>query len=199
MLSGSRTISAPTPGGPPSLWAERAIKSASGSAIFPAACTASTSNRLPVSRTSAATSASGWITPVSLFAACTATSAGPSDSAARKAARSIWPLPSTGSSTTSSRACSTALCSVAPTSKRGRVGPASRAPFDANVIASVPPLVNTTCSGATPAKRATVSRAPSSSALAARPPPCTLDGFPTNPSASTTAARTASLTGVVAA
>jgi len=72
------------------------------------------------------------------------------------------------------------------------------APVRARLLASVPPLVNTTCAGRAPTSAATCSRAVSSSARAARPKPCTDDGFPTVASASVMAAATAGRTGAVA-
>ena len=94
----------------------------------------------------------------------------------------------------SSRAASTALCSVALASTR--VAPL---PFSASARASVPPLVKIRLSGSAPAQRASVSRAPSRTAFAARPPLCTDDGLPVSVSTSAMAARAATQTGVVAA
>ena len=74
----SLTSRAPTPGGPPSLCAQTAMKSASGSGILPAPCAQSASSSEPASRIALAMRSSGWITPVSLFTCWIATSAGPS-------------------------------------------------------------------------------------------------------------------------
>jgi hypothetical protein len=73
---------APAPFGPPILCEERIRKSPDkpsdmSSGMRPAACTASMTTMPPGRRTIAAISATGWITPVSLLAACTATSGRP--------------------------------------------------------------------------------------------------------------------------
>ena len=70
---------APTPLGPPNLWAERIRKSAPSAASQrrrPASCTASQTTSPPRAWTSAAASATGCTTPVSLLAPCSASSAG---------------------------------------------------------------------------------------------------------------------------
>ena len=70
----SLTSSAPMPGGPPNLWAATTMKSASGSGSLPALCAQSARSRPPAALTRAATSAIGWMTPVSLLTDWTATS-----------------------------------------------------------------------------------------------------------------------------
>src|SRR5262245_7282682 len=96
------STSAPAPGGPPSLWLETtryvASRSAMLTGIRPNACAASTSRSAPCSRQSAATCATGWITPVSLFASCSASSTGfgASRSMTVRASRSINPVRSRG-------------------------------------------------------------------------------------------------------
>ncbi len=75
---GAPAISAPAPCGPPNLWAERMSASApsasASSGSRPASCAASQTSRPPRACTSAAASATGCRTPVSLLAACSATS-----------------------------------------------------------------------------------------------------------------------------
>ncbi len=136
----SRTSSAPMPGGPPSLWAETAMKSASGSGILPALCAQSASSSDPPSRTRAAMSSSGWITPVSLLTCWIATSAGPLASTASSAAASIRPSPPTGMiPTLAPIAATTIACSVAP-----RARPATLARAATISIASLAPEVKMT-------------------------------------------------------
>ena len=79
---------------------------------------------------------------------------------------------------------------------RGR--PRAAAPRNAMLFASVPPLVKTTERGDAPTRRATASRAASTLALAARPGPCTDDGFPPASRAEATARATSGRTGAVA-
>ena len=85
----ARTISAPAPLGPPSLWPEITRKSAPRSSrrigILPAAWTASHTTRIPRAAAAAAIAASGWITPVSLLASITATTVVSAGSAATAA------------------------------------------------------------------------------------------------------------------
>ena len=76
------TSSTPMPGGPPSLCAQAAMKSASGSGILPALCAQSASSSDPAARIIAAIRSIGWMTPVSLLTCWIATSAGPSASTA---------------------------------------------------------------------------------------------------------------------
>ncbi len=65
-------------------------------------------------------------------------------------------------------------------------------------FASVPPLVNTICAGATPTNAATASRPFSTSRRAARPKPWTEDGLPVTDSAATMASRASGRIGAVA-
>src|SRR5204863_3703601 len=101
---------------PSILWAEIESRShGKSNGSFPAAWTASTCSGTPASRQSAATSRSGKITPVSLFAAITEQSDAPGN-AARSAARSSSPDRETGTRTqeaTDAHAPSTAGCSTA--------------------------------------------------------------------------------------
>ncbi len=196
--SAGRTSSAPTPAGPPILWPESATRSASASGAGssrPAPCTASTWTRAPAARASRIASATGWTTPVSLFTHITDTSAGASSAARRRSrsARSRRPSASTAIRSAPSATASTASCSIAETSSRGRPGPRT-----ASASASVPPEVNTTCSGGRPTSAATRARAASRRPRAARPAACTDDGLPTARAASAMASRAAGRTGVVA-
>ena len=121
-----RTISAPTPLGPCSLCAETDHRSAplasKRAAVLPTSWVASTCSRLPAAWASAASSAVGISTPVSLLAPITLTSATSSRISARAASRSSAPWASTGIRSTgvalrssgaaasaSRPACSTAL------------------------------------------------------------------------------------------
>ena len=97
-MARSRTSSAPTPGGPPSLCADSAMKSASGNGALPALCAQSASSNDPAARIFAARRSSGWRMPVSLLTAWIATSAGPRASTASSASSSISPSRPTGSS-----------------------------------------------------------------------------------------------------
>jgi hypothetical protein len=195
-VSPGRSSSAPAPGGPPSLWPEMARESTSrGRGIRPAAWTASTWSRAPWAWQSAAASASGCSTPVSLLAAIRQTSAGGPGSIAAKALRSRVPSGRTGiTSAPGPAAARTAGCSVAPTRIR-RPWPR---PWIARALASVPPLVKTTSPARMPKLWATLSRASSSRRRAARPWPCTAEGLPPASSAASTAARASGRSGSVA-
>ena len=99
-----------------------------------------------------AISATGCITPVSLLASMTETSAGrgsPASSAA-SASRSTMPSRSTGIRSASGTARNTESCSTADTSTRSRPAPSS-----ARWFASVPPLTKTMPSGGAPTSAAT--------------------------------------------
>src|SRR6266545_1974330 len=186
-----RTTSAPTPVGPPSLWAARASRSAPSSFRStpgaPAACTASQSSSAPAWWASSEAPATGCAVPTSLLAAITATSAvRPGRSTAASPSSSTLPAWSTGarsrlapaSATAHSAAWSTAWCSTAEaTSWRPPGSRASTVPLTARLSASVPPEVNTTWEGAAPTRAATCSLAVSTAARAARPGPCWLDGL----------------------
>ena len=60
-LARSLTSSAPAPGGPPNLWPEMAMKSASGRGILPAACAQSHKSKAPERFTIWQTRSMGWI------------------------------------------------------------------------------------------------------------------------------------------
>ena len=78
---------------------------------------------------------------------------------------------------------------------RMRVRPVARS---AAVLASVPPDVNTTRAGDTPASAATSARASSTTRRARRPKPWTEDGLPATSKAAMTASRTSGRIGAVA-
>ena len=83
---------------------------------------------------------------------------------------------------------------MADTKSRSRAA----AGASANVLASVPPEVNTTLRGCAPTSAATCSRASSISRCAARPSPWTEDGLPLTSSAASAAARASLRSGAVA-
>ena len=89
------------------------------SGILPTACAASVWKKAFFSRQILPISASGWMTPISLFTAMTETTTVLSVTAARSASRSIRPFFCTGRYVTSKPCCSrwrqvssTHLCSV---------------------------------------------------------------------------------------
>ncbi len=154
----SRARRAPTPLGPPNLWALRLTRSApavaSARSIQEKACTASvwTSACGASSCTSATTASSGWRTPVSLLTSITETSRTVSSRASARASRSIATTavdadrpPAGGATASSTAGCSTALHRTLP-GTHVPSGPA-RTPKTARLSASVPPLVNTSPPG----------------------------------------------------
>ena len=153
--------SAPTPFGPPSLWAvteQRSAPSAAKStATWPAAAQASTWTRTSRARAAATTAAAGCSVPTSWLASWTETSAVSGRMAAATSSGSKRPsrsTPTTVSSAGSRRhASSTRECSTAvvTTCRRGR--PARTAPQIAVLTASVPLAVNTTSRGRAPKQR----------------------------------------------
>ncbi len=190
-----RTTSAPIPFGAPILCPEM-VSIVAGIAptdtgTWPKACTASVWNIAPAAWQRRPISSTGCRVPTSLLTHITDTTAGPAARAASSASSRTTPLPSTGrtSSSPPSRAtawaaASTALCSVAHTAARIR-RPAARAasapPITARLSASVPPEVNTTWLGSAPTAAATLRRASSRPARAARPNRWALDGLPKAP------------------
>ena len=94
--------------------------------------------------------------------------------------------------TASGAAASTETCSIAETTT------APRALRSAWLLASVPPLVKTTWSGAAPTIAATAARAPSSARRASRPKRWTEEGLPVCSRTARMASATAGLTGAVA-
>jgi hypothetical protein len=126
----------------------------------------------------------GWIVPTSLFACITLIRIVSAVMARRSSSGSISPVPSTGSNVTS-----------APRHSRNRQGAiiagylgremclrwrllAKNTPFRARLLASLPPLVNTTSPCAQPSKPATWPRALSTISRAGVPAQCGLDGLP---------------------
>jgi hypothetical protein len=140
-----------------------------------------------------ALAASGWRTPVSLFAHCTQTSAGPAASIASSAARSTSPSLPTGTTPASPPARNAASCSTAVISRRGAVVRPRAIPSD-----SLAPLVRIV-SPRQPWAAAIARRASSSAARAARPSRCGDDGLAHRSNPFATAARAAAVIGVVAA
>jgi hypothetical protein len=192
--SGAKTASRratrqPTPLGPPSLWAERESQSTGTSrrstGILPTAWVASTWIGTPRAFTRRAMSAMGCTTPVSLLAQIRDTSAvsGSRASATSSAERS--PSASTSSrvirqprDSRSSRGASTEGCSTLElTTWRPRPSAGATA-HSVVLFDSVAPAVKITSPGSTPSSDATWSRAPSTSARAALPSACTLEGLP---------------------
>jgi len=155
----------------------------------------------------AASSATGWIVPVSLFASITLTRAVSGRSAARRSAgetrpsRSTgrivraWPRRSRARHVASTAGCSTALvtrcagCSIAPPNR----------PKIARLQASEPPDVKTSRRAVQWSSRASVRRADSTASRARVPAAWMLDGLPQPSSRAATIARTTSgAAGVVA-
>ena len=175
---------------------------------LPAACTPSQWTRAPRSRAIRTTSASGWITPVSLFASITATTAVSSSTRAsarrdRRAPSAVARTPSTETPSSARRLRRVrdgvmldrrvARAGVAP------AGEAATSPRSAMLSASVPLPVNTISAGDAPIRAATWPRASSTAARARWPNQCRLEALP-KPSRSTgsIASSTRGSSGVVA-
>jgi hypothetical protein len=135
------------------------------------------------------------MTPVSLLASMTETSAGRGSAASRRSSASsaTMPLPSTGIGSAVGAASQLEACSIADTSRRARPLPAR-----ARLLASVPPLVKITPSGAAPTRAATAARASSTIRRPARPQRCTEEGLPQWLSAAVIAAAASGRSGAVA-
>ena len=167
-----RTRSAPTPAGPPILWADRLAKSrpdpAKSRCCLPSACTISLCTATPADFASATISSTGWITPVSLFAVITDTrvrglaASSRLSSISPSAARSTRPSESTGMRFASGAACITESCSTALVMIVSNID-------RARLLASVPPLVKTRSAPRQPASIAISARASSTIIRAARP------------------------------
>ncbi len=151
---------------------------------FPNVCTASTWKGTPCSRASAPMAATGWMVPISLLACITLMATVSGRSARFTSSGDTMPYSSTERYVTSKPWASsvwhvrnTAWCSIFEVMRWPR--PRARAsPFTPKLSDSVPPEVKTSSSGAMARKRAMRSRATSTASRAARPKPCTLDGFP---------------------
>ena len=215
----SRTTRAPTPLGPPNLWALIATRSAPAVSSRPSsqgtACTASVCTRAEGDRwrTTAVTDPMGCTVPISLFTVITDTRPTSGVHASARASRSMIPSLPVRTSRNSApvrrararQALRTAWCSMAEhTSDVAGVGEvatiASHAPATARLSASVPPEVNTTSPGSAPSSRATWSRASSTARRARRDSAWLPDGFPKLPDRKGSMASTASgRIGVVAA
>ncbi len=176
--------------------------------IFPAAWAASVCRRAPCVCTIAPIAASGWMVPISLFAAMTLTRMVRGVIAARSASRSTRPPVSTPSTVTSSPCCRncrqtsrTDLCSVATVtiwSPRDRS--ASTAPLSARLLDSVAPLVKVISPAVALMSAATCARARSVASRASQPNACCLLwGLPNRSVKNgSIASRTRGSTGVVA-
>ena len=174
----SRLISAPAPFAPPNLWALSVIRSAPSalmsSGMRPAACTASTCSSPPCRCTIAAASATGWMTPVSLFAAMSETSARPPARQAFARAQRDRPRRSRANRNLLDVAPPRTARQRAPRDARSprpagdRMGasrpPTSMTGVSASAFASVPPEVKITLRGSAPTSAATSSRACSTTA-----------------------------------
>ena len=186
-----RMAIAPTPFGPWSLWALQ-VSASMPSVVHstgsrPTHCTASVCRTMSAARHRAATSAIGWITPVSLFAHIRLSTLMPrpcARSSSSSASRSITPSGRWRSQWTAvpraSRDCAssrTALCSSALVASAGRPGRAAIAPRITRCAASVPPEVKVTARVVQPSRLATCSRASSMAWRASTPARWTLLGF----------------------
>ena len=138
MRAAGPTTSAPTPAGPPNLWAEMDTKSAPSSerstGIWPIAAQASTWTRTPRRRQRSTTSPTGWTVPTSWFANWQLTRTGSAAGSARRSAtasRSRRPRMSTGivvtgpcrSAEKRTAECSTALQAIGRDAARLARGP----------------------------------------------------------------------------
>ena len=212
------TWSAPTPTGPPSLWALTAARSTPAAPRSTGRCatawTASVWKRTPRSRQPAAMVATSCTVPTSLLAHMTVTSAtdpGSSSTAARTSCAATSPhgpgsTQVTSASPASTRAVTgsrTAWCSTPLATIRRCAGSCAAAahsvPLTARLSDSVPPEVRTISLGRDPRHAAMRSRASSTTARAARPLVCSDEGLPTAPIVSAIASTTCGRTGVVAA
>ena len=139
----------------------------------------------------------GWITPVSLLAIITETSAFGPINIFSSIDKSTRPNLSTGIISTgfplALAAAITDGCSTAETKTRS-----TSTPRNAMLLASVPPLVNVIICGKQPSQRPSVSRASLNNFRAARPSPCTDDALPPTSMAATIAAFTEGRSGLVA-
>ena len=171
----------------------------------PTACTASVCTGMPRPAAIAASSPTGWIAPVSLFASISAANRVSSRNVAAMAVASARPSASTGTRSTakpdaSSRATGSTIagCSIGPvTTCPGEVSAPAR-PKTARLFDSVPPEVKITSDGSAPRIRATVSLACSHARRADRPNACRLSAFPPARKCGRIASRTSGSIGVVA-
>ncbi len=170
------------PLGAPILWPE-SVRRVQGRSVrqtgsLPNAWTASVWNGTPAARHRAAISATGWITPTSLFTHITDTTAGRSASAPSSASRSTRPVGSTGSTTSRPPRCAYgvgggedrlvldgALTTAHMAAPRARA--ARAAPTTPRLSASVPPEVKITWLGSAP----TAARPPRAGPARGRPGP----------------------------
>ena len=181
--SSGAVYSAPTPLGPPILWADRLIRStpqpAGSQGTFRKPWTASqwSRARLFFSRSSRAVSSTGNTQPVSLFTSIMLTSTVSSRRASATCCTVTWPVLSGARYVTSYPCCwshlqgsSTALCSTAVVMMcRPAWRPCHTAAEMAQLSDSVPQEVKCRFSGRHPRAPATVARHPSTSCFASRP------------------------------
>lgn len=175
---------APTPTGPPTLWAvtESASTASASSGTRVNAWTASVWKSAPTACAQAASSRTGWTMPVSLFAVMMETSATRRSRSGSSAAGSMKPSrvgitvrTSKPRFLSSGAQVSTASCSIAEMTTTSRalsfIRAASARPKTARLSLSVPPEVKSTSAGRTerPMVRARFLRAPSSARAASRP------------------------------
>ena len=153
----------------------------------------------------AAASATGWITPVSWLASERAANGAPCSlrqvfKRSQNQSRSATPSEETGHASVHSPLAVAVLrvesCSVIKT--MGFLAPAAMALLMAMTLASVPPEVKVTASGAAPTKTATSLRACSTAARASRPLAWTDEGLPPISSAHSAASRASGRMGAVA-
>ncbi len=201
---------APAPFGPPILCADTAIASApsaeTSQAVRPASWTASQKTRPSDAWTSAAASATGWMTPVSLLAPWSARSTRPGlRQAASSQSRSIRPSGRIGATSIAESENRppqrTQGCSPAPTINRSSaasLGPTPKRTLRAVLAASVALETKVTDRAAAPQRPPTSARAFSTISRAARPSAWTEEGLPPASIAASTAARASGRSGEVA-
>ena len=204
---------APTPLGAWNLWPQRDKRLALNwrmfsNGSFPNHWTASVWNKTSRSIQMEPSSATGWMAPVSLFAAITETRIVSFRMASAKSFGSTNPSTSTGSVVSSkpslftrySKVWRTAWCSTAEVMRWRPLAFNNRAePHMAKLLLSVPPLVKTTSLGLHFHTLETRSRQSSKKARALRPIWWILDGFPKDsPNKGIIASLTFSSRGVVA-
>src|SRR5579884_1356495 len=199
-----RTTRAPTPWGPPNLWALTVTRSApaarAATSSHGKACTASVWTRAPGARrrTTSTTWSSGWMTPTSLLASITDTTSTVLTRVPSNRSRSTRPPASTSTKRppVDRQHSSTASCSMV---EQTMVPPAA-APSRARLSASVPPAVNTMSPGSAPRAWAICWRASSTAWRARRASEWLPDGLPKrSPSQGSIASRASGRSGVVAA
>ena len=210
--TGRRKARAPTPCGPPNLWALMLTMSAPSAnratSNQGAAWTASVCSTAPGARrrTRRATSARGWTVPTSLLTSWTDTMLTVLSRAAARASKSTTPSFPTSTTRTGEPKRRSAASGrvqhgvVLDGAHYDRPGRRPARPSTARLAASVPPLVKTTSPGAVPRTAATLSRASSIAWRAALATEWEPDGLPKRPeSHGSMAVRASGQSGVVEA